>query len=134
MNLNKFLGVGNLTRDPEVKEFGDKSVAKFSLAINGWKPKDKDKKPEVMYLDCEAWDSVGKFVSQYGEKGRQLFVEGLLKQDNWEDKDGNKRSKIMLVVKEASFLDNKTRKEDLQTEEVTQKPKEKPREKAVNPF
>lgn len=132
MNLNKFLGVGNLTRDPELKDFGENCVAKFSLAINGKKPKDENKKEEVLFLDCEAWNSQAKFITQYGEKGRKVFVEGSLKLETWDDSSGNKKSKMVLKVYEVSFLDNKSRKEDLQeSQPETKKPRQ---EKATTPF
>lgn len=124
MNLNEFLAVGNLTRDPELKPVGETKVCKFSLAINGRRSKDKSKPEEVCYMDFEVWDTGADVVAKYGEKGRKMFVKGMIRQDSWMDKDGNKKTKYMCRVTDFLFLDNKSRKEDLQEGEPAKEPKE----------
>jgi len=99
-DLNKWIGIGRLTRDPEVKQTTTgKDVASFSLAINdGW----GDKK-SVSFIDCEAWGKTAEIMGKYCSKGKQIAVTGRLKQDSWE-KDGQKRSKIKIVVESMQLL------------------------------
>ena len=93
--------VGRLTRNPETTETSNSSVTKFSLAVNGWKDDD------VSYIDCDAWGNVGKIVQQHCEKGKQVVVAGTLRIDKWEDKDGNKRSKPVVNVRDVTLVGSK---------------------------
>jgi single-strand DNA-binding protein len=93
--------VGHLTRNPETTETSNSSVTKFSLAVNGWKDDD------VSYIDCDAWGKVGEVVQKYCEKGKQVVVAGTLRIDKWEDKEGNKRSKPVVNVRDVTLLGSK---------------------------
>ena len=93
--------VGRLTRNPETTETSNSSVTKFSLAVNGWKD------DEVSYIDCDAWGKVGEVVQQYCEKGKQVAVAGTLRIEKWEDKEGNKRSKPIVNVRDLTLLGSK---------------------------
>jgi single-strand DNA-binding protein len=93
--------VGRLTRNPETTETKTSSVAKFSLAVNGFK------KEDVSFFDCEAWGKVGEIVQKYCEKGKQLAVAGTIRIDRWEDKEGNKRSKAVVNVRDVTLLGSK---------------------------
>jgi single-strand DNA-binding protein len=113
-NLNKVMLIGRLTRDPEVRNFNNGGkVAKFGFAVNNRK---KDQATgewvdDPVYIDVEAFNR-GEFgkqadlVEQYLVKGRQIFIEGHLKLDQWE-KDGQKRSRLLVVVDNIQFLDTK---------------------------
>lgn len=109
--INTTMLGGNLTRDPELRQIGtDKVVANFSLAINRrYKGNDGEMKEEVTYVECEAWGRTAELVGQCLTKGRACFVSGRLKQDLWEDKDGQKRSKMKVVVDSVQFLDSGNR-------------------------
>ena len=100
MNLNHLVISGNLTRDPELRTVGaDKSVANFTIAHNTrYKGQDGELKEEVAFIDCDAWGRQGEMAAQYLQKGSATVVEGALRQDNWTDKDGQKRSKLKLRV------------------------------------
>ena len=93
--------VGRLTRNPETTETSNSSVTKFSLAVNGWKDDD------VSYIDCDAWGKVGEVVQKYCAKGNQVAVAGTLRIDKWEDKEGNKRSKPVVNVRDVTLLGSK---------------------------
>ncbi len=108
-NLNKVMLMGNLTRDVETKTTaGNQAVASFSLAINRkFRTKDGEDREETTFVDCEAWGKTGEIIAKYVSKGRPLYVEGRLKLDSWEDKDGQKRSKMRVVVEEFQFIDSR---------------------------
>jgi single-strand DNA-binding protein len=104
--FNKVLIAGNLTRDPEVRATGaNQSVANFGLAVNRkFKGSDGQMKEEVTFIDIEAWGRTAELVGQYLTKGRSAFIEGRLKLDQWDDKDGQKRSKLKVVADSVQFL------------------------------
>ncbi len=107
-NINRVLLAGNLTRDPQVRFFAnERAVANFGIAINNrYKTADGQQKEETTFVDVEAWGRTAELVGQYLTKGRSCFVEGRLKLDNWEDKDGQKRSKLKVVADNVQFLDS----------------------------
>jgi single-strand DNA-binding protein len=107
-NLNKVMLIGNLTRDPELRYTpNNTAICGFGLAINRkWNGQDGQQNEETTFVDCEAWARAGEVINQYVRKGRPLFVEGRLKLDQWQDKDGGKRSKLKVVVENFQFLDS----------------------------
>jgi single-strand DNA-binding protein len=107
LNLNHVILAGRLTRDPEVKMLaGEKAVVHFSLAINRrFKGADGETKEEVLFVDCEAWNRLAELVGQYLTKGSGCFLEGRLKLDSWQDKDGKKQSRMKVVADTVQFLD-----------------------------
>lgn len=109
--INRVLLGGNLTRDPQVRFFAnEQAVANFGLAINRrYKGSDGQMNDEVTFIDVEAWGRTAELVGQYLTKGRACFVEGRLKLDSWEDKDGQKRQKLKVVADSVQFLDSGNR-------------------------
>jgi single-strand DNA-binding protein len=108
-NYNKVLLMGNLTRDPELKRTSsDMAVAQLSIAVNRqYKDRNGEQVKETTYVDCEAWGRTAEVMSQYLGKGKPVFVEGRLKLDQWQDKEGNNRSKLKMVVEKFEFSDSK---------------------------
>jgi single-strand DNA-binding protein len=106
-NLNRVMLIGRLTRDPETKSLqSGMTVTTFGLAVNrSYRRKDSDEMvEETTFIDVEAWGKTGETFARYMKKGRQAYVEGRLKFDQWE-KDGQKRSKLTVVMEEFQFLD-----------------------------
>ena len=116
-NYNKVMLMGNLTRDPELKQTpSNQSVAQIGLAINRkFKGRDGEMKDETAFVDCEAWGKTAETMSKYLSKGRPVFVEGRLKLDQWKDQQGNNRSKLKVVVENFQFIDSRGN----QTEQAT---------------
>jgi|GEM_PF-1762535 len=95
--MNIFIGIGNLTRDPETVTTGSgKTVCKFTLAVKNYGDKSS-------FLDCEAWGKPGEIAQQYVKKGDPLGITAEVKQETWE-KDGVKRSKIVFNVSKVELL------------------------------
>ncbi len=100
-NFNKVILMGNLTRDPEMRTSqGGTQIVKFGMAINR-KFKDQE---TTCYVDCTAFGRTGEVISQYMTKGKPIFVEGRLEFSTWQDKEGNKRSKLAVVVENFQFM------------------------------
>ncbi len=108
-NVNKVFLMGNLTRDVELKFTpSNQPVATFGLAMNRrYKTKDGENREETTFVDCEAWARTAEVMNEYLAKGRPVFIEGRLKLDQWQDKEGNNRSKLRVVVENFQFIDSR---------------------------
>lgn len=105
-SFNKFIGVGNVVRDPELRYTPSaKALCVFGLAINHRSGSGATARDEVLFLDCEAWEKAAENISKFCRKGSPLLVEGRLRLDQWEDKTTKeKRSKIKCVVGSFQFM------------------------------
>ncbi len=106
-NFNKVILLGNLTRDPVLRYLpSNMPVADFGLAVNHkYKTKDGEQREEVCFIDCSVFGKGAEVVEKYCQKGRPLLVEGRLKLDTWEDKQGGgKRSKHCLMVENFQLM------------------------------
>lgn len=99
---NQVILTGNITNDLEVKPAGQSQVLKFGLGVRS-----NFKKDETNFIQIEAWGKSAELIEQYCQKGSKLLVVGELKQDRFEDKEGNKREKIKVNVDRFEFLDGK---------------------------
>jgi len=109
MAFNKVILLGNLTRDPETRSTGGgQSVTNFSVAVNEtWVDKSGEKQERTSFIECEAWGQRGETIAKYFTKGRQILVEGRLRQDSWEDKDtGKNRSTLRVTIDSFSFVND----------------------------
>src|SRR5688572_14060514 len=106
-SYNKVLLMGNLTRDVELKHTpSNMAVAQIGLAVNRrFKTKEGETKDEVTFVDCEAWGRTAEVMQQYLSKGKPVFIEGRLKLDQWQDKEGGNRSKLKVVIESFEFID-----------------------------
>jgi single-strand DNA-binding protein len=112
-NLNKVMLIGRLTRDPEVRTLttGGK-VAAFGFAVNNRRKNAATGQweEEPVFIDMEAWNrqtgrQLADTVEQYFRKGQQFFIEGHLRLDQWTSQDGQKRSRLKIVVDNFEFLE-----------------------------
>ena len=103
---NKVILLGNLTRDPQLKYLpSNTAVCEFGLAVDRrWRDRDGNQKEEVCFVDISAFGRQGETINQYMSKGRQLLVEGHLRFDSWTSQDGQKRSKLSVVVDNFQFV------------------------------
>jgi single-strand DNA-binding protein len=106
-NYNKIILLGNLTRDPQLKYLPSQmAIVEFGLAVNHkYKTKNGEDREEVLFVDVSAFGKQAEIINQYCTKGRPLLVEGRLKYDTWEDKQGGgKRSKHSVVIDNFQLL------------------------------
>lgn len=104
--FNKVILMGNLTRDVEVRTTpSGQSVGNFSLAVTrSWRNQDGQQQDQTSFINCVAWGKVGEIIAQYVQKGAPLLVSGRLDQRSYEDKDGNKRQAVEVVVEDFNFV------------------------------
>ena len=106
-SLNKVMLLGNLTRDPELRQTSKgQSVGDLSIAINRrWMSEDNQRQEDVTFVDITVWGRTAENAHQYLKKGRSVFVEGRLQLDTWEDKEsGQKRSRMRVVAERLQFM------------------------------
>ncbi|MFD2201698.1 single-stranded DNA-binding protein [Shivajiella indica] len=98
--VNKVILVGNLGADPEVKHLeGDKVVANLRLATTeAYKDKMGNRVENTEWHDLELWDGQARIAEQYLKKGMQIYVEGKIKTDTWQDEQGNNRRRVRIRV------------------------------------
>jgi single-strand DNA-binding protein len=109
-NYNKVLLMGNLTRDVEVRfTASNTAVANIGLAVNRrWRNQQSgEMQEETTFVDCEAWGRQAETLGKFLRKGRPVFIEGRLRLDQWQDKDGGNRSKLKVVIESFEFIDSK---------------------------
>ena len=103
-DLNRVVLIGRLTRDAETKFVqSGQAVCKFSLAVNRKRKVGDQWEDEVSFFDAVLWGRSAETLSQYLIKGKQIALDGELKQDRWEQ-DGQKRSKVEIVVNNIQLL------------------------------
>lgn len=108
--LNKVFLIGNLTRDPELRVTPKGTpICNFGLAVNRqFKDESGASRDETTFVDIEAWGKQGELVAKYLTKGAPAMVEGRLRLDTWEDKNGGgKRSKLKVILDNVQFLSSR---------------------------
>lgn len=105
-NLNKVMLIGNLTRDPELRHMpSGAAVVEFGLAVNRvYRSQDGQQQKEVTFVDITAFGKQAETLKQYMTKGKSIFIEGRLRFEQWTSKEGQKRSKLSVVVEGFQFL------------------------------
>lgn len=108
-SLNKAQVIGNLTRDPEVRQTpSGQSVATIGVATNRkWKDANGQPQEEVEFHTVVAWGRLAEICGQYLKKGSKVFFEGRLRTRTWDDPDGKKNYRTEIVAEEMVMLDSK---------------------------
>ncbi len=103
--LNKITIIGNLGRDPEVRYTPDGlAVTSFSVAVTErYKGEDN-----TMWFRVSAFGKLGEICGNYLSKGKQVFIEGKLRTNEWDDRDGNKRFGLDILAREMVMLGSKS--------------------------
>ena len=96
-DINVMTISGRLVRDPELKTTSNgNTVASFRIANNTLK--------KTNFFDVSLWGKPAETLVQYAEKGRWISLNGRMEQDEWEDKEGNKRTSYSIVADNFNFL------------------------------
>ena len=105
-SLNKIFLIGNLTKDPELRYTPNgTAVTNLRIAVNRkFKDRTGELKEDTCFVTVTAWDKQAEICNQYLQKGRAVFVEGILQSRSWETNDGQKRSTIDVRAERIQFL------------------------------
>jgi single-strand DNA-binding protein len=97
--MNSVSLTGNLATDVELRDAGEKQVAKFLLAVD--RP---SKDGGADFVGVSAWERQGELCAQYLSKGRHVGIEGYLRSHSWETDDGKRRRDVEVVARRVEFL------------------------------
>lgn len=104
MNFNECILAGRLTRDPEIREVNGTNVVSFTVATNrSFTKKSGEKSEKTLFMDCELWGPAAQIIADRGVKGATILVRGPIEQDNYEAKDGTKRTRFKVRVEFFQF-------------------------------
>ncbi|MBD3360950.1 single-stranded DNA-binding protein [Candidatus Peregrinibacteria bacterium] len=109
MSLNKVQLIGNLTRDPEMRQIpGGQVVTTFGMATNlVWTDQSGERQSKAEFHNIVAWRKLGEICGQYLKKGGKVYIEGRLQTRDWEGEDGVKRYRTEIVADNMIMLDKK---------------------------
>ena len=97
-DINHVVLVGRLVRDAELKyTVGGQAVCKFSIAVNRRRKNGDQWEDEANFFDIVLWGRQGESLNQYLIKGKQIGIDGELRQDRWQQ-DGQNRSRVEIVA------------------------------------
>ena len=97
--MNSVNLIGRLTRDPELRSHGEKTVGKLRIAVQGVKRDDVD------YVDVTLFGRQAEVCAGYLAKGRRVAVTGRLQHSEWQAEDGSRRQRLEVVANQVDFLD-----------------------------
>lgn len=106
--MNKWIGIGRLTRDPDVRYTqGDNSmcIARYTLAVD--RRFKRDGQDTADFIPCAAFGKVGEFAEKYLKKGNKIAVTGRIQTGSYTNKDGQKVYTTEVVVEEQEFAESK---------------------------
>ena len=103
-NLNSVLLEGNLTRDPELR-YTPKGTPTCTLVVasNRSYKVEGERTEEVSFIETTTWGKLAEVCHEHLSKGRGIRVVGRLKQERWEDPDGNSRAKVVIIAEQVEF-------------------------------
>jgi single-strand DNA-binding protein len=108
MNINRILFTGNLTADPELVDAGQTKVVNAVIAGNEFYYDENEEHQQVTtFVDLKIWGVATENFARLARRGQEIFVEGSLRQDRWEDDEGRKRSRLYLNVLSWQFTQRK---------------------------
>ncbi|MGA8656692.1 MAG: single-stranded DNA-binding protein [Chthoniobacterales bacterium] len=108
MNINRILFTGNLTADPELAQAGKIKVVNAALAGNECYYDQQEERQQITtFVDLKIWGAAAENFAKLARRGREIFVEGSLRQDRWEDDEGKKRSRLYVNVLSWQFTQRK---------------------------
>jgi single-strand DNA-binding protein len=140
-SVNRVTIIGNLTRDPEIRNTPKgTAVAELGVAINRtWKDDSGNKQEETTFVDVTFWGKQAEVLAQYTKKGDPIYIEGRLQLDTWDDKEtGKKRSKLKVTGEQFQFLGRKkgddARPDQQRSEQASQDPSNRDEDGEEIPF
>lgn len=113
--MNKIVLLGRLTRDIELRQAGETSVANFSLAVN--RTFHRDGESDVDFFNCVAFGKRAETLAQYVHKGNQLAIEGHVQIGSYTNKDGVNVKTFDVMIDGFDFISSKSNKTENETSE-----------------
>lgn len=106
--MNRFIGIGNLTKDPELKYTSSNlAFCNFTIAINDGTDAATGES-RVEFIDCTTWRKNAENLARFQSKGSKIAIEGRLEKQSWEADDGSKRYASKIQVHSIEYLSTKS--------------------------
>ena len=108
MSLNQVQIIGNLTKDPEVRQTPNgNTVATFTVATNfTWKDSNGQKQEKAEFHNVVAWGKLAEICQNYLNKGQKIYIQGRLQTRDWEAEDGSRKYKTEIIAENMIMLTN----------------------------
>jgi len=104
-DINRIVITGRLTKDCNLKYFNNGGcIGNFSIAVNRNMKKDGQWIDTVSYFDCKIFGHTAENLTPYLVKGKQVVIDGYLKQDSWKDDTGKSHSNVNIMVDDLQFV------------------------------
>jgi single-strand DNA-binding protein len=110
VSINRVTISGNLTRDPELRSTASgMSVLKMGVAVNDRRKNQQSGEWEdyANFVDCTMFGTRAEAISKYLSKGQKVAIEGKLRWSSWENQQGEKRSKLEVIIDEIEFMSSR---------------------------
>jgi single-strand DNA-binding protein len=104
--INRVVITGNLTRDPELKTFGETTLCNLRIANNTRVKERGEWAEKANYVDVVVFGRQAESCNTYLAKGRSVMVDGRLDFREWDAQDGTKRSVLRIVAENVQFIDS----------------------------
>ena len=106
MSINRVFVTGNLTRDPELRQAGATTVLQLGIAVNDRKKNPQTEQWEDVpnFFDVLVWGARGESLARFLHKGIKVAVSGRLHWNQWQNSEGEKRSKVEIVADDVEFM------------------------------
>ena len=106
--MNKWIGMGRLTADPEVRTTQDgKQVARFTIAVDRRVARNANGHTEADFIPVVAWEKRAEFADKYLHKGIKIAVTGRIQTGSYTDREGRKVYTTDIVAEELEFAESK---------------------------
>ncbi len=126
-SVNKVIIIGNLTRDPEIKETKNgQPITTFGIATNReWMTGDSERKKSTEFHEVVAWAKLAEICGKFLSKGKLIYLEGYLKTRSWETEEGDKRFRTEIVLQDMIMLEKREKSDEEEKELLESTPEEK---------
>lgn len=105
--MNKFEIIGRLTKDAEIRYTKEnKKVVNFTIAVN-------NTKDDSTFFKINAFNGTADLIEKYTKKGDLIYIEGIVKNNNYEDKNGNKHYEYIFIANKIEFLSKTENKKEI---------------------
>ena len=108
--MNKVILMGRLVRDPEVRQANDKTVARYTLAVD--RRFKREGQPEADFFNCTVFGKGAEFADKYLKQGTKIAITGSMQSHNYTNKDGQKVYSWQVIVDEQEFAESKKAAEE----------------------
>ena len=112
--MNKVILIGRLTKDPDVRQIQNNTVARYTLAVDRKIRKDNADPNAVTadFISCVAWDRKAEFADMYLKKGTKIAITGRIQTGKYTKKDGQTVYTTDVVIDEQEFCESKAKAEE----------------------